>query len=109
MLPLELLRYVPTISQMKTLRKRRGSLMFVSAVLIAALYMEISWLDQPERLHGYTEAEALGQHIGFIVAPGHETKLHESQERAFHEPVEIETQARRKDGELWNASVTLAP
>lgn len=69
------------------------------------------WNPGAERLYGYTAAEAVGQHVAFLVPPGQAAELAERNARlARGERVPpIETVRLRKDGALVDVSIGLAP
>jgi PAS domain S-box-containing protein len=69
------------------------------------------WNPGAERLYGYTAEEAVGRHISFTV-PAHlreeSAELVRRSDRG--EPViNHQTQRRRKDGTLFDVSITLSP
>ena len=70
-----------------------------------------SWNKGAELLFGYTSAEAIGQHITFIIPPdrrGEEDTI--LAELRSGRPVDhFETVRMRKDGSLLNISVTISP
>lgn len=70
-----------------------------------------SWNHGAERLFGYTAAEAVGQHITFIIPADRIAEEKVILDRIRHRrPVEhYETIRRRKDGRLLNISLTVSP
>ncbi|MFZ3332005.1 MAG: PAS domain S-box protein [Candidatus Acidiferrales bacterium] len=70
-----------------------------------------SWNKGAERVFGYTEAEALGQHITLIIPPEHrdeEVMILERLRRG--ERIEhFETVRMRKDGSTLDVSLTISP
>lgn len=70
-----------------------------------------SWNQGAERLYGYLSAEAVGQPISMIAAPGHLDEMPEILARIRRgERVEhFETQRQRKDGQIIDVSLTVSP
>ena len=71
----------------------------------------VSWNAGACKLYGYTEAEAVGQPITFLVAPERGKELAPLLERVGRgEHIrQIETTRRRKDGELVEVSLSVSP
>jgi len=70
-----------------------------------------SWNDGAERLYGFTADEMLGKHIATIIPPerlGEENLIIEKVHRGEVVPAYL-TQRVRKDGELVDISLTVAP
>jgi PAS domain S-box-containing protein len=70
-----------------------------------------SWNAGAAKLYGYAEAEAVGQTISFLVAPGHGQELApllESVARGEHIS-HFETTRLRKDGQMVEVSLTMSP
>jgi PAS domain S-box-containing protein len=70
-----------------------------------------SWNRGAQLLFGYTSAEAIGQHITFIIPPdrrGEEDTIL-AQLRSGRPVDHFETVRMRKDGSLLNISVTISP
>ncbi len=71
----------------------------------------VSWNAGATKLYGYSEKEAIGQPITFLLAPETEKELASLQEqlgqgqRVSH----FETVRRRKDGELVDVSLSISP
>lgn len=70
-----------------------------------------SWNPAAERLYGYTEDEAIGQHVSFIVPPDHknEEQVILKQIRAGERIETYETERIRKDGARVDISLTVSP
>ncbi|HWO88849.1 MAG TPA: PAS domain S-box protein [Gemmatimonadales bacterium] len=70
-----------------------------------------TWNAAAERLYGYTEAEAVGQHIGLIVPPERRAEAASILERISRgERVEsLDTERIRKDGSRLHVSVSISP
>ena len=69
-----------------------------------------SWNGAAERMFGYTAAEAVGQPIFMIVPPERHDEERAVLERArAGDPVEMETERRRKDGSLVAVSLMVSP
>jgi PAS domain S-box-containing protein len=70
-----------------------------------------SWNPAAEEIYGYRAAEAVGNHISMLLAPGQEDDLTEllarlaRGERVSH----VETTRRRKDGGIIDVSITTSP
>lgn len=71
----------------------------------------LSWNPGAEQLYGYTAAEAIGKSIEIVVPPEFHSKIQSTLDRIrdgnvvrLHDSVRM-----RKDGTLFNASVTLSP
>jgi PAS domain S-box-containing protein len=70
-----------------------------------------SWNRAAEEIYGYSAAEAVGNHISMLLAPGQEDDLSEllarlaRGERVSH----VETTRRRKDGGIIDVSITTSP
>ncbi|HUD83444.1 MAG TPA: PAS domain S-box protein [Candidatus Saccharimonadales bacterium] len=71
----------------------------------------VNWNAGASKLYGYTEAEAVGQPINFLVAPERGKELAPLLERVGRgEHIRhIETTRRRKDGELVEVSLSVSP
>jgi PAS domain S-box-containing protein len=71
----------------------------------------ISWNPGAERIYGYTLAEALGQHPGFISAPGEPIDINQIVSDATTAGVaaHFETNRIRKDGRRVLVSVSVSP
>lgn len=70
----------------------------------------ISWNAGAERLYGYTEAEAVGRNLSFIIPPERQQELSRAQkslEKGF--PQHFETERLRKDGSTVDVSLTISP
>jgi PAS domain S-box-containing protein len=69
------------------------------------------WNPGAERLYGYTSEEAIGRHISFTVPPHLKEDSAELVRRSdLGEAIENHlTQRRRKDGSLFDVSITLSP
>jgi len=71
----------------------------------------LTWNPAAERIYGYTEAEAVGQHIGILAPP----ELRDEQIRivaklkAGERLDNVETTRIRKDGEKIDVSMSLSP
>jgi PAS domain S-box-containing protein len=70
-----------------------------------------SWNAGAERLFGYTAAEAVGQTVSMLAAPGHQNEMPEilSQVRQGYRVEHYETQRRRKDGQIIDVALTVSP
>ena len=70
-----------------------------------------SWNPAAERLYGYSESEAVGSHISFLVPSDHENEEQEILTRVRRgERVETyETERIRKDGVRIDVSLTISP
>lgn len=70
-----------------------------------------SWNPAAERLYGYSEAEAIGRHISFLVPADHQGEEMEILARVRRgERVETyETERIRKDGARIDVSLTVSP
>ena len=70
-----------------------------------------SWNGAAEHLHGWTEAEAVGKHISFIVPPDRADELADIMDRMRRgERIEnAETVRVRKDGTRVDVAVTVSP
>jgi PAS domain S-box-containing protein len=70
-----------------------------------------SWNPAAERLYGYSEAEAVGQHISFLIPADHANEEQEILARVRRgERVETyETERIRKDGVRIDVSLTISP
>lgn len=70
-----------------------------------------TWNFGAERMYGYTAGEAVGRHIGFLTPAHLKAEVDEIMrkvargERISH----LETQRRRKDGELIDVALTISP
>ena len=69
------------------------------------------WNAAAEKLYGYSAAEAVGQHISFIVPPERQAEIAQILERIRRgEPVDHHETARlRKDGTRVDVSLTVSP
>lgn len=73
--------------------------------------MITSWNYGAQELYGYTAEEAIGQHISFLVPPGHKDEIADflnkikQDEKVNH----FETERFRKDGSLVSVLITLSP
>ena len=70
-----------------------------------------SWNAGAERLFGYTAAEAVGQPVSMLAAPGHRNEMPEilAQIRQGHRVDHYETRRRRKDGQIIDVALTVSP
>jgi PAS domain S-box-containing protein len=70
-----------------------------------------SWNNGAEAIFGYSEEEALGQHISLLAVPGDEQDMPKIIERVMRgERVDhYETRRRAKSGEVLNISLTVSP
>ncbi len=70
-----------------------------------------AWNPAAERLFGYTAAEAIGQHIKILAAPGEDDEQKNSLRRAgAGEAIALyQTRRLRKDGSAVEVSVSLGP
>ena len=70
-----------------------------------------SWNPAAERLYGYSESEAIGSHISFLIPADHKDEEQEILDRVRRgEPVETyETERIRKDGVRIDVSLTISP
>jgi PAS domain S-box-containing protein len=70
-----------------------------------------SWNPAAERLYGYSESEAIGSHISFLIPADHKNEEQEILARVRRgEPVETyETERIRKDGVRIDVSLTISP
>ena len=70
-----------------------------------------SWNNGAEAIFGYTEEEAVGQHISLLAVPGDEQDMPKIIERVMRgERVDhYETRRRAKSGEVLNISLTVSP
>jgi PAS domain S-box-containing protein len=70
-----------------------------------------SWNPAAERLYGYTEMEAIGQHVSFIVPSDHknEEQVILDKIRAGKRIETYETERIRKDGARIDISLTVSP
>jgi len=70
-----------------------------------------SWNKGAERIYGYPAGEAVGQHISFLIPPGHADEWQQVQERVRRgEPVEhLETVRLTKVGRPVDVSLTVSP
>jgi PAS domain S-box-containing protein len=71
----------------------------------------MSWNAGACKLYGYTEAEALGQPMAFLLAPESGQELEPLLARAGRgeQITHLETIRRRKDGELVEVSLSISP
>ncbi len=71
----------------------------------------VSWNRGAERIYSYAAEDAVGRHISFLVAPGHEDEIPAILERVRRgERTEhFETVRRRQDGNLVDVSITVSP
>lgn len=70
-----------------------------------------SWNPAAERLYGYTEEEAIGRHISFLVPPDHrgEEQVILDKVRRGERIETYETERIRKDGARVDVSLTVSP
>jgi PAS domain S-box-containing protein len=70
-----------------------------------------SWNPAAERLYGYTEAEAVGRHISFLVPDDHRGEEMEiiARIRSGERVLTYETERIRKDGVRIDVSLTISP
>jgi PAS domain S-box-containing protein len=70
-----------------------------------------SWNESAQRMFGYTEDEALGQPITIIYPPDNYAGAYEVLERIKQglRIEQMETIRRRKNGELFDASISVSP
>lgn len=70
-----------------------------------------TWNRGAEKIFGYTAEEIVGQSIRCLLPPGHEFEEDRILERIRHgETVDhFETLRRKKDGQLFHASLTISP
>jgi PAS domain S-box-containing protein len=70
-----------------------------------------SWNPAAQRLYGYSPAEAIGEHISFLIPPDHANEEQEILARVRRgERVETyETERIRKDGVRIDVSLTISP
>src|SRR2546427_108621 len=70
-----------------------------------------SWNPAAEKLYGFTEQEAIGKSFSFLMSPNRATELAQilgrikKGEKIDH----YETERKRKDGTIFDVSVTLSP
>ncbi len=71
----------------------------------------ISWNGGAAKLYGYSEQEAIGQPLTFLLAPETEKELAPLRERLWQGQhiSHFETVRRRKDGELVDVSLSISP
>lgn len=71
----------------------------------------ISWNAGAERLYGYSAAEAVGQHISFVVPPAHRDELKRLNERIIRGEriAHFHTRRQHKDGSQLDVSLSLSP
>ena len=71
----------------------------------------ILWNSGAEALYGYTEAEALGRSVEFVIPDRERDVVEKALSRVLIEgsPLTFETQRRRKDATLVSVSATLSP
>jgi PAS domain S-box-containing protein len=70
-----------------------------------------SWNPSAARMHGYSEEEAVGQHISFVVPPDHAEEEQEilASIRRGERLDTYETERVRKDGARIDVSLTVSP
>jgi len=70
-----------------------------------------SWNAAAERIYGYGEEEALGEHISMLLPPGRDDAISVLLRRAARgtRVTSLETVHRRKDGQLVDVSVAVSP
>lgn len=70
-----------------------------------------SWNPAAARMHGWTEEEAVGSHISFVVPPDHEDQEQEilASIRRGERLETYETERVRKDGARIDVSLTVSP
>jgi len=70
-----------------------------------------SWNASAARIYGYTAEEVLGRPVSMLVADAADPEARRISDQVFGtgESVVIETVRRRKDGSLFDASLTVAP
>jgi PAS domain S-box-containing protein len=71
----------------------------------------VSWNAGAHKIYGYTEAEAVGQPIALIEAPGSGSEFEPLLERVGRgeHVTHFETTRRRKDGEVVDVSLSISP
>jgi len=71
----------------------------------------LSWNHGAEKMFGYTAEEMLGKSVSIIYPPDHQAELPEIIQRIQNGEVidHYETQRKRKDGNIINVSLSIAP
>lgn len=69
------------------------------------------WNPAAEKLYGYTSAEAIGMPVTKLSAPGLEEEVSGiiSELKSNHYPASYETKRKRKNGQIFDVSITAAP
>ncbi|WP_207423925.1 PAS domain S-box protein [Desertivirga brevis] len=105
---------IPTIENLKEKRAMLAAIVDSSEDTIVSKTLEgiiTSWNPSAERMFGYTEAEAIGEHISMLIP---EERLQEedyiiSNVRKGVRVEHFETQRKTKNGRLIDISLTVSP